>query len=145
MITFSPRGKCSSWSSLYRQLLLITLKEGILVLQPMYCNTGYWLFEQTDQIFYLLNEEISPRDLKNKPISVQLKKTLFLQFCFVSLAVRKCHVSPLVSVIAWDGVVTEPFCVWILATLFAAHNTHFFFRILLLWLVQNRQMCFYQF
>lgn len=115
----------------------ITLKEGILLLQPMYCNTGYWLFEQTDQIFYLLNErnQSQRRTLMNK--------TLFLLFCFGSLAVCKCHISPEVSGIAWDNVVTGPFCVYFCH--FVCHTPHTFFTILLLWLVQSRQMCFYQF
>lgn len=44
----------------------------------------------------------------------------------MSLVVHKWHVSPLVSVIAWDGVVTESFCVWSFATLFATYTTHIF-------------------
>lgn len=51
-------------------------------------------------------------------------KSVFLQFCLTSLVVHKWHISPLVSVIAWDNVVTEPFSVWSFATLFA-HKTHF--------------------
>lgn len=90
-------------------------------------NTGYWLFVYTDMTSSLTKcwckkiKKNSPRDIisKKKTMCVQCEQSqknkiklepLFLQFCLVSLVVHKWHVSPIVSVIAWDDMVTETFC-----------------------------------
>lgn len=91
-------------------------------------NTGYWLFVYTDMTSSLtkcwckkIKKKQSQRyniEEKNNVCTVwtKPKKTkknlepLFLQFCLASLVVHKWHVSPIVSVIAWDDMVTETFC-----------------------------------
>lgn len=69
-----------------------------------------------DLIWFLHNAKISPRDRiwQINRTYVQCEQSQLnwfedMQFCLASLVVHKVHIFPLVSVIAWDDVVTETF------------------------------------
>lgn len=100
---------------------LNTLKEGILVLQPMHYNTGYWLFEQTEQIFLHVKWKISPRDRiwKINQLVCSWRKHNFCNSVWRlwRFTISECHCMK--QCCDWT------FCVWSVATLFATHNTHF--------------------
>lgn len=83
----------------------------------MYYNTGYWLFEPSDLnlpfIFCKMAMQKPVLEIECD-VCVQCEQSqlnLFenLQFCLASRVVHKVHILPLVSVIAWDDVVTETF------------------------------------